>query len=124
MANYTNGIAAFVNLLETDKYNGQDTGKFSITLTMDNDEAVALENMGIKLKEYQGKAQRKFSTKYQVPVYDPEGTEIKAADLKYGSKVRLKWAEGRPHPVHGVSTYLSAVKVIEFAEKAETSEEF
>jgi hypothetical protein len=123
-SNYTNGIAAFVNLLETDKYNGQDTGKFSITLTMDEDEATVLENMGIKLKEYQGKAQRKFSTKYQVPVYDPEGNEIDTADLRYGSKVRLKWAEGRPHPVHGVSTYLSAVKVIEFAEKAETSEEF
>lgn len=58
MANYTNGIAAFVNLTETDKYNGQDTGKYSLTLTMDDEEAVALENMGIKLKEYQGKAHR------------------------------------------------------------------
>jgi hypothetical protein len=54
-SNYTNGVAAFVNLLETDKYNGQDTGKYSITLTMDEEEATELENMGIKLKEYQGK---------------------------------------------------------------------
>ena len=50
-SNYTNGVAAFVNLLETDKYNGQDTGKYSITLTMDEEEATELENMGIKLKE-------------------------------------------------------------------------
>ena len=124
MANYTNGIAAFVNLTETDKYNGQDTGKYSLTLTMDDEEAVALENMGIKLKEYQGKAQRKFATKYQVPVYDPDGNEIPASELKYGSKVRLKWTAGKPHPVHGIAPYLSAVKVIEFAEQSTTAEEF
>lgn len=124
MANYTNGIAAFVNLTETDKYMGQDTGKYSLTLTMDDDEATELENMGIKLKNYQGKAQRKFSSKYEVKVYDPEGQEIPTSALKYGSKVRVKWTAGKPHPVHGVSPYLAAVKVIEFAEQNETSEEF
>jgi len=124
MANYTNGTAAFVNLTETDKYNGQDTGKYSITLSMDDEEAVELENMGIKLKEYQGKAQRKFSTKYQVPVFDPEGKEVPASALTYGAKVRLKWTAGKPHPVHGVSPYLSAVKVLEFAAQSETAEEF
>ena len=91
---------------------------------MDDEEAVELENMGIKLKEYQGKAQRKFSTKYQVPVFDPDGKEVPASALTYGAKVRLKWTAGKPHPVHGVSPYLSAVKVLEFASQNETAEEF
>ena len=124
MANYTNGIAAFVNLTETEKYNGQDTGKFSVVLTMEDDEATELQNMGIKLKSYQGRPQRKFATKYSVPVYDPEGKEIPAGDLTYGSKVRLKWAVGKPHPVHGVSPYLTAVKVLEFAENTAKEGEF
>jgi len=124
MANYTNGVAAFVNLAETDKYNGQDTGKYSVTLTMDADEATELENMGIKLKSYEGRAQRKFSTKYQVPVYDSEGKQMPVEALTYGSKVRLKWAAGKPHPVHGVSTYLSAVKVLELAEHEAKEGEF
>jgi len=30
--------------------------------------------------------------------------------------VRLKYKLGQPHPVHGVATYLEAVKVLEEAE--------
>lgn len=124
MANYTNGTAAFVNLTETDKYMGQDTGKYSITVTLDDDDATELEDMGVKLKEYQGKAQRKFATKYQIPVYGPDGEEIQPSKLTYGAKVRLKWVPGKPHPVHGLTPYLSAVKVVEFAEAKESAEEF
>jgi hypothetical protein len=35
----------------------------------------------------------------------------------------LLWAEGQPHPVHGTSTYLNKVKVLEVAEQ-EGGEDF
>ena len=40
----TEGVVAFSNLSETEKYNGQDTGKFSIVLTLEEDEAGKLSD--------------------------------------------------------------------------------
>jgi len=69
------GICNFSNLTQHDIFNGQDTGQFSMTITMTEDDASELAAQGVKIKDYQG-----------------------------------------PHPVHGVSTYLEAVKVLEEAE--------
>ena len=46
-----------------------------------------------------------------------------AGRIGRGSKVRLLWAEGQPHPVHGTSTYLNKIKVLEVAEQ-EGGEDF
>ena len=35
----TEGVVAFSNLAETEKFNGQDTGKYSIVLTLEQEEA-------------------------------------------------------------------------------------
>jgi hypothetical protein len=78
---------------------------------------------GVKLREYEGTPQRKFSTKYEVPMFDADGNEF-SGRLTRGSKVRVKYAEGKPHPVHGTSTYLSAIKVIELAEATEGGGDF
>ena len=43
----TEGVVAFSNLSETEKYNGQDTGKFSIVLTLEEDEAGKLSDAGV-----------------------------------------------------------------------------
>ena len=81
----TEGIVAFSNLEETEFYNGQDTGKYSITLTLDPDEAAKLAGEGIKLKEYKNQPQRKFVTKFSgFPVLDAEG-ETTAKYIPYGS---------------------------------------
>ena len=108
------GLVAFENLDEHEMYQGQSTGKFSLVLSLDESTADTLAGSGVK--------QRKFSTKYDVPVMDAEGNPFKGR-IGRGSKVRIMYAEGQPHPVHGVSTYLNKIKVLEVAEQ-EGGEDF
>ena len=97
------GLLAFENLDEHEMYQGQSTGKFSVVLSLDDDTAGDLSAKGVKMREYEGVKQRKFSTKYDVPVLDAEGSPFKGR-IGRGSKVRVLYAEGQEHPVHGVST--------------------
>ena len=117
------GNVAFANLDEHEEYQGQSTGKYSLVLSLEPEDADKLASKGVKLREYEGTAQRKFSTKYEVPMFDAEGNEFNGR-LTRGSKVRVKYAEGKPHPVHGTSTYLSAIKVVEHAEPVEGGGDF
>ena len=112
----TEGVVAFSNLAETEKYNGQDTGKFSIVLTLEQDEADKLTEVGVNVKEYKNQPQRKFVTKFpNFPVMDAEGDLI-AKHIPYGSKVKVLWEPGKPHPTHGVAPYFKKIKVLEMAE--------
>ena len=117
------GNVAFANLDEHEEYQGQSTGKYSLVLSLEPEDADKLASKGVKLREYEGTAQRKFSTKYEVPMFDAEGNEFNGR-LTRGSKVRVQYAEGKPHPVHGTSTYLSAIKVVELAEATEGGGDF
>ena len=117
------GNVAFANLDEHEMYQGQSTGKYSLVLSLEPADADTLANKGVKLREYEGTAQRKFSTKYEVPMYDADGAEF-TGRLTRGSKVRVQYAEGKPHPVHGTATYLSKVKVLELAEASEGGGDF
>ena len=116
------GLVAFENLDEHEMYQGQSTGKFSLVLSLDEPTAGTLSEAGVKLREYEGVKQRKFSTKYDVPVMDAEGNPFEGR-IGRGSKVRIMYAEGQPHPVHGTSTYLNKIKVLEVAEQ-EGGEDF
>ena len=111
------GIVNFSKLTEHDVYNGQDTGAYSMTITMSEDDASTLAANGIKIKDYQGNKQRKFKSKYDIKVFDADGNPY-SGEVPYNSTVRLKYKTGPAHPVHGVSTYLEAVKVLEEAEMA------
>ena len=111
------GIVNFSKLTEHDVYNGQDTGAYSMTITMSEDDASTLAASGIKIKDYQGNKQRKFKSKYDIKVFDADGNPYNG-EVPYNSTVRLKYKMGPAHPVHGVSTYLEAVKVLEEAEMA------
>ena len=111
------GIAVFSNLTETDVYKGQDTGNYTMTITMSEDDASTLAANGVKIKDYQGNKQRKFKSKYDIKVFDADGNPYNG-EVPYNSRVRLKYKMGPAHPVHGVSTYLEAVKVLEEAEMA------
>ena len=75
MAKVIEGFGNFSHLKEMDEYNGQSTGKYSIMLTMAQDDASLLESKGVKVKEYEGKKQRKFTSKFDVPVFDANGDE-------------------------------------------------
>lgn len=109
------GTVAFESLRKTDVFNGQDTGKYNITLTLDEDSADQLESEGVKLREYEGTKQRKFASKFMVDVYDADGGPFDG-QVTRGSKVKVLYSTGKPHPVHGVSPYLVKVKVLELAE--------
>jgi hypothetical protein len=109
------GVVNFSNLTQHDVFNGQDTGQYSMTITMSEDDAASLSAQGVKIKDYEGNKQRKFKSRYEIKRFDAEGNPY-TGEVPYNSKVRLKFKLGPAHPVHGVSTYLEAVKVLEEAE--------
>ena len=117
------GIVNFSKITQHDVFNGQDTGSYSMTITMDEDAASTLAASGVKIKDYQGNKQRKFKSKYDIRTLDAEGNPF-TGEVPYNSRVRLKYKLGNPHPVHGVATYLEAIKVLEVAEVATIDEDF
>jgi hypothetical protein len=122
----TSGVVAFSNVTEHEMYKGQTTGRYSVVINMDAAEGAKLSDMGVKLREYEGKAQRAFRSKFKVDVVDLQGEPV-SGEIPYGSKVRLLWADGPADPSHGVPTYLNKIRVVEFAENGgdgDTPEEF
>lgn len=117
--NVIEGIVNFSNVTKHDVFNGQDTGAYSMTITMSEDDATTLSAQGVKIKDYQGNKQRKFKSKYDIKLFDAKGNPYNG-EVPYNSKVRLKFKLGNAHPVHGVATYLEAVKVLEEAELLES----
>ena len=116
------GKAAFINLTETEQYQGQDTGRYTLTVTLDDDSAQMLSQQGVKLRDYEGTAQRKFSSKYPVKVIDAEDNPF-IGPVTRGSTIRLSYKTGPAHPVHGTPTYLNAVRVLELADDAGIDDE-
>ena len=64
------GKAAFAHLDSTEVYNGQDTGRYTLTVTLDDENAQMLAEQGVKLKDYNGDKQRKFASKFAVKMID------------------------------------------------------
>jgi hypothetical protein len=116
------GTIAFENLDTHEMYQGQSTGKYSVVISVDEPTASHLAGQGIKMREYEGVKQRKFSSKYDIGVVDKDGQPFMGR-IGRGSKVRLLWTEGVEHPVHGMGTYLNKIKVLEVAEQ-EDGEDF
>tara|TARA_R110000803_G_scaffold207430_1_gene275360 strand:+ start:468 stop:836 length:369 start_codon:yes stop_codon:yes gene_type:complete len=117
------GKIAFENMDKHELYKGQSTEKYSVVISLDDTAADTLAAKGIKLRDYEGVKQRKFTTKFEdTPVLNPDGSAF-SGRMGKGSTVRLLWAEGPDHPVHGVATYLNKIKVLEVAEQ-EGGEDF
>ena len=51
----TKGVAKFVYLDSTEKYNNEDTGKYTLTVGLSNAEAKKLEEAGVKVRSYTDK---------------------------------------------------------------------
>jgi hypothetical protein len=109
------GVVAFSNLTKEELYQGRPTGKYSFVVALDDSSVEALQEKGVKLKVYQDKTQRKFVTKKQIPVIDTSDSTI-GGEIPWGSKVRLSVALGPISPIHGPSTYLNAVRVLELSQ--------
>ena len=114
------GTVAFVNLTAHEVYNGTSTGKYSVVLTLDEDNAAKMEAQGVKLRTYEQTKQRKFASKFLTPVYEANGDEFMGAVTR-GSLVRVQYSLGAEHPVHGFTPYMDKVKVLELA--SSTSDE-
>ena len=116
--NTIEGVVAFSNVTQHDVYNGQSTGKFSVTITMDDDAAEDLQSKGVKVKEYQPEdtvfKQRKFSSKFDLRVIDAEDNPY-SGEIPRNSRVRLLYNLGPAVGEHGTSTYLNAIRVLEEA---------
>jgi hypothetical protein len=113
------GAAQFVNLKETEVYQGKDTGRYSVVLTLDDAAASELSGKGVRLRPYgEGDSaimQRKFASRFEVKVIDAEGEPYKG-DIPRGSSVRISYTYGDEHPVYGVPVYMNAVRVLELGE--------
>ena len=114
----TKGIAKYVYLDSTEKFNGEDTGKYTLTVALDDKEAKALEKEGVKVRTIQTEdggsyRARKFSTKYPLNFEMIKTDEGEAIGHDFGaeSSVEVLWKAGNEHPQHGVATYLTAIKV-------------
>jgi|TARA_R110000772_G_scaffold55726_4_gene127143 hypothetical protein len=113
------GVVAFSNLTECEVYQGQSTGRYTVVITMDDAEASKLSDFGVKLKDYEGKAQRKFASKFPVLVKDLDDNPVRG-EIPYGSEVRVLWVPSKePHPQHGVGTYAEQVRVVTLAETSQ-----
>jgi CRISPR/Cas system-associated protein Cas7 (RAMP superfamily) len=111
------GQAAFVNLTEHEVYDGASTGKYSIVLTLDEENAAKMEAQGVKLRNYEGSQQRKFASKFDVPIYELNGDEF-MGNITRGSQVRVQYSLGAEHPRFGITPYLDKVRVVELADSA------
>ena len=117
------GVVNFSNGTKHDVYTGQDTGAFSMTITMSEDDAATLAAQGVKIKDYEGNKQRKFKSKFAIGLYTAEG-DVYNGEVPFNSRVRLKYKTGPAHPVHGTPVYLEAVKVLEEADPSAEAVDF
>lgn len=113
----TTGVVAFSNLTEFDTYKGKSTGAYSLVITMEPSEASKLEDMGVKIKDYKGNAQRKFRSQFHVPVVDIDDHPV-AGEIPYGSTVRVLWVAGDMDPEFGLRTHMNKVRIVELSESA------
>mgnify|MGYP003128152820 FL=1 len=111
------GTVAFQNLQQTEVYQGQDTGRYTLTLSLEEDMASKLSDEGVKVKDYEGIAQRKFASKFPVRIVNANDEPFMGAIPK-GSLVRVQYKLGDSHPVHATPTYLNAVRVLELGEES------
>ena len=110
------GKAQFIWLKTTEVFEGKDTGRYTLKLTLDDESANELSNKGVRLKSYGDGSdaimQRKFATRYPVTVIDAEGEPF-GGDIPTGSTVRISYKYGDEHPVYGVPVYMDGIRVLE-----------
>ena len=126
----TTGTAKYVYLKKKKKFNGEDTGKYTLTVAIDDKEATALEKAGVKVRTIQTEdggsyKARKFSTKYPLSFDMVKTSDGEAIGHDFGaeSEVQVLWKAGNEHPQHGFATYLTAVKVSERTEGYKSADE-
>jgi len=115
----TKGEAKYVYLDSTEKFNGDDTGKYTLTVSLSDAEAKKLIDAGVKVRTIKDADTgedikiRKFSTQYKLDdnLIQTMSGDVVGTDFGAGTEVEVLWKAGKEHPMHGVATYLTAIKV-------------
>ena len=105
------GTTNFSHLTKFEEYKGKSTERYALTITLDDDVADELSANGVKIKEHDGKKQRKFTSQFEVRVVDNAGQPFEG-EIPYNSSVKVAFKYGNAGE-HGVPTYLNAVQVVE-----------
>ena len=98
-------------LTQHDVYQGQSTGKYAVQLELDDSAAKELSSMGVKIKEYEGTPIRKFTSRYEVPVYI-NANEQWDKELPNGTQVKLEYVT-KKHPTAGEVPYMKRILILE-----------
>lgn len=113
---YVEGVVAFCNLKEFDTYKGASTNKYTITLKLDEANTKALSDAGVQVKDYKGTPQRKFSSTFDVEIFNPDLSPWTKEEIPFNSKVKiLAKVSDEPYGDFGHSTYVDQVQVLEEA---------
>ena len=76
------GKANFVHVKQTEEFQGKDTGRFSVLMTLSDTDAQTFENMGVRLKPFgeppEQIMQRKFNSNFPVKLITNDGVDIRA----------------------------------------------
>ena len=76
------GKANFVHVKQTEEFQGKDTGRFSVLMTLSDADAQTFENMGVRLKPFgeppEQIVQRKFNSNFPVKLITNDGVDIRA----------------------------------------------
>ncbi len=103
--------------MNTESFDGQDTGKYNINLVLSEEDTEALKMKGVIIKE--GNIRKLTSGFANFIIKDNEGETTKDAEdplpdveLGKGSVVRVSYALGKPNGVYGVPLYFNGVRVM------------
>jgi hypothetical protein len=105
------GTTVFSNVTKKDVYMGAES-KYNVTIVLSPEDAVGLAKAGVKVSEYKEVQQRKFASNYKPSIYGLDMEEF-IGEIPRGSVVKIQYKLGDDHPVHGVTTYLEKIKVVE-----------
>ena len=108
-------------LTQFDTYQGQSTEKYSLQITLDKNEAELLTKNGVKVKEYEGEPIRKFTSRYDIPVFTAKN-ERWNDEIPSGSIVRVEYTT-KEHPTAGNVPYAKRVLLLQVGEGYEGQQE-
>ena len=102
------------HLTQHDEYQGQSTGKYSVQVKLESKVAAKLAKDGVIIKDYDGDPIRKFTSRYDVPVYVNK-TDLWDKELPSGTAVRIEYIT-KKHPTAGEVPYVKRILVLEMGE--------
>ena len=109
------------SLTQFDTYRGQSTDKYSLQITLDKFNTDLLDKAGVKVKEYEGEPIRKFTSRYDIPVFTGRN-ERWHDEIPSGSTVRVEFTT-KEHPTAGMVPYAKRVLLLEMGQGYEGQKE-